>query len=446
MESERSRIRAALVNSGRYTFAEADKKLSALELDLFLSECAASTPAGQAAFLTAAITATRCFGNVSVSGALEHAITLPLPLRAGDLRAAAVSMGAMVGSGESGRRQVAIGPPLTRASSSVQAYWNGWIAGSAPGGVDSPMGRGDCVLAGAAAGALAVGQAFIAETGNPLAGRRMQSMSLWEPDGAEGQNVGPRQADCYLPTSLWLIGLGNLGQAYLWSLAMLPYQNAASVLLYLQDDDSIRKENWGTSILVQRDRYGVLKTRVGEEWAEARGFLARRIDRRLDEHLRRTPDEPAIALAGLDRMAPRRLLGNPGFDFVVDAGLGATFRDYQKLRINVFDQAHSPDVHFQGVEDRTDVDAIVKLPAYKEIAEASPEARCGAALLAAHSVAVPFVSAFASAIAITQAIRIASACPPHSVLTADLADLRSVRATPGQAQRRPSAAGERAAT
>lgn len=67
IDSETSRIRAALVNSGRYSFAEADSKLAASRLSLFVGE-AADTPAGQAAFLTATVTAARCFGAVSVHG------------------------------------------------------------------------------------------------------------------------------------------------------------------------------------------------------------------------------------------------------------------------------------------------------------------------------------------------------------------------------------------
>jgi hypothetical protein len=64
----------------------------------------------------------------------------------------------------------------------------------------------------------------------------------------------------------------------------------------------------------------------------------RRIDRPLDAHLRRQPSEPVIAMAGLDRMPARRLLGYPEFEYVIDAGLGATMADYQRFRVNVFDR------------------------------------------------------------------------------------------------------------
>jgi len=60
------------------------------------------------------------------------------------------------------------------------------------------------------------------------------------------------------------------------------------------------------------------------------------------------------ALAGLDRMAPRRLLGVPGFEYVIDAGLGATATEYRKVRLNVFDSTLDPAQYFEGVEDDTD--------------------------------------------------------------------------------------------
>ncbi len=442
INSATSRIRAALVNSGQYSFAEADEKLAASRLSLFLSSEAADTAAGQAAFLTATVTAARCFGVVSVHGQLHRPLLLPLPVQAGNLADAASELGA-VAAGPFPNRAVLIGAGLNHASTwSVQAYWDGWVAGVVPGRAATAIGRSDCVLAGIAAGALAVGQAFMAEQGHLRAGRTTQALSLWSPELGENSlnNPGPAQAECYLPLSLWLIGLGNLGQTFLWSLSMLPYPEPEKVLLFLQDDDFVREENWGTSILVRRSRYGPLKTRIAEEWAEARRFRVRRIDRRLDKYLRRTDREPLLALAGLDRMAPRRLLGLPGFEYVIDAGLGATAADYQKVRINVLDSTIDAARHFEGVEDETDgrVAQLMNLPAYQEIARKGDAGQCGAAMLAEQSVAVPFVSAVGGALAITQAIRIASGRAHHSALTGDVGDLRTVRAATGQPPKRPS--------
>lgn len=433
VDTERSRIRAALVNSGRYSFKEADQKLAASKLSLFLGDQTAATPAGQAALLTATVTAARCFGEVSVHGQLDLPLVIPVPLGVRTVAEAVTALGARRTDTPLPGRRVFIGPASESVETwSVQAHWNGWNAGIAPAHERTRIGRSDCVLAGIAAGALAVGQAFLAEQGDPRAGRTTQSLSLWSPELGRGTD-DPGPETFYLPLELWLIGLGNLGQSYLWAIAMLQYPSPGSVLLFLQDDDLVQEENWGTSILVERGRYDVLKTRVAEEWAERRGFRVRRIDRRLDEYLRCSDREPALALAGLDRMAPRRLLGRPGFEYVVDAGLGATATDYQKFRINVFDRMSDPAIHFAGSEDETErvVKELLELPAYQELALRDGDGGCGAAMLAERSVAVPFVSAFVGALAVTQVIRISCGESHHTSSTGNVGDMRSVRATVG---------------
>lgn len=400
IDSETSRIRAALVNAGLHTFSEAEEKLAASRLSLVLAADAAHTPAGQAAFLTAAVTGVRCFGDVDIHGPLDQPLLFPLPIAAKSLGEAAAVLGAKESQVPPSGRRILIGSELEDGDGwSVEAFWNGWMAGVAPGRKPVAIGRSDCTLAGIAAGALAVGQAFLAEQGHPRAGRTVQHLSLWAPELGEqdAHQLGPRLREVYLPAGLWLVGLGNLGQAYLWSLTLLPYARPDEVLLFLQDDQHIRKENWGTSILVQRGRYGSLKTRVAEEWATERGFQVRRIDRRLDEHLVRSDAEPGIALAGLDGMHARRLLGHRGFEYVIDAGLGATVSDYRKFRINVFDSTSNASDHFQGVEDpRAQVaQELMQLRSYQELAHSRGDGGCGAAMLAESSVAVPFVSALA---------------------------------------------------
>ena len=53
----------------------------------------------------------------------------------------------------------------------------------------------------------------------------------------------------YLPTRLWLIGLGHLGQAYLFALGLLPYERPSDLHLLLQDDDIVTPSTESTSIL-----------------------------------------------------------------------------------------------------------------------------------------------------------------------------------------------------
>jgi hypothetical protein len=434
IDSERSRIRAALVNSGKFSFDEADKKIAASNLAIVLSEDVASTPAGQAAFLTAVAAGVRCFGKVNVSGALDCPVILPMPMGSKTLRKASAVLGARPSSGLHPKRTVFFGQVRSPVEGwSLQAFWNGWNIGIAPATMAQSVGRSTCALAGIAAGALAVGHAFFAEQGDPRVGRTIQQISLWVPDTDDDGSAGLGPETVILPKELWLIGLGNLGQAYLWSLSMLPYPEPCDVLLFLQDDESIEKENWGTSILVKRNRYGLLKTRVAEMWAEGCKFQVRRIDRRLDEFMRRTEFEPIIALAGLDRISSRRLLGLPGFEYIIDGGLGATAANFQQFRVNVFDREHNPADHFSGIEDRTEKVSreLMELPAYRDLAQKSKDGGCGVAMLAEKSVAVPFVSAFVGALVVTQAIRYVSGYAPYFSVTGNLGELRTVRTNPG---------------
>lgn len=434
---ETARVQAAFVNAGLCDYERAHEKLSSAQLVVHLME-QSNTIAGQAAALTAIVTASRCFlGGVSFVGDVSAPLIVPFPLGVKTLGEAAILLGAVLTPVAPTAKVVLIGSgECVKDVWAVRAFWDGWTAGVMPGNINCRTGRNDCCLTGIAAGALAVGQAFSAEQKDPLAGKRTQALSLWSPDSSDKETsaLDPEMEEVNLPTALWLIGLGNLGQAFLWALSSLPYEKPEHLTLFLQDDDIIKSENWGTSVLVQKNCYGSLKTKVAENWALARGYKARRIDRKLDTDLRRMEQEPPIALAGLDRMPPRRLLGRPGFEYVIDAGLGATAKNYRDFRVNVFDRRQDPAAHFAGVEDNTNevIADLMQLPAYKELAAKSGDGGCGAADLAGKSVAVPFVSAFVGALAITQAIRVASGQAVHQTIRGKLGDLKTVRAVLGE--------------
>ena len=133
IDSESSRIRSVFVNSGRYNFAEAEEKLAVSTLCLMMGDDAASTPAGQAAFLTAAIAGTRCFGQVAISGTLDASLLFPLPIPAKTLAEAAVYFGAQRTNGLASTRKVLFGSTLAAEDGwAVRAVWNGWISGSRP--------------------------------------------------------------------------------------------------------------------------------------------------------------------------------------------------------------------------------------------------------------------------------------------------------------------------
>ena len=401
LDRQIARLAKILVDSENISFDEAQAKLRALTMEIVVGRDAAS-PAAHAAILTAASVASRTFvGGVRVTGAVDGFVNSALPLRAGSLAEAAAVVGASGFKGTSSQRIFVGANPAAEGGCSVSPWWQGWSAGTAETG-ESCCDVGDNPLPGIAAGALAVGVAFDVE--RQRCGELRREVGLWPVADTEAPNF----AEVFLPGALWLIGLGNLGQAFLWTLAALPYKNPSDVSLVVQDREEVTEENWGTSVLVKEEAYGILKTKVAEGWASDKGFDLRRLDCRLLGSDRLHNDDPRLALSGVDKIEVRKLMATVGFDCIVDAGLGRTASDFDKYRVTVFDRVRSIDKHFVG---QTDIPPRVDAPdgePYHQLA--SEVGLCGAAEIGGASVAAPYVSAFAAAIAVSRTIAVASGC------------------------------------
>ena len=97
--------------------------------------------------------------------------------------------------------------------------------------------------------------------------------------------VGP--ALKFLPLKLWFLGLGHLGQAYLWNAALLPYRDRSATHFVLQDLDRVVKGNWCIGLLCEEGSSDQYKTRVCSNWLEARHFKTRIYERPFDETVAR---------------------------------------------------------------------------------------------------------------------------------------------------------------
>ncbi len=410
LDRQIARLAKILVDSEGVSFNVAQAKLRALTLEIFVGPDAVSS-AAHAAVLTAVSVGRRTFvGGVRVTGALDQPLNSALPLSASSLGEAAVEVGASTFERSPSRRIVVGTSGPLDATWSIAASCDGWRAGTAEVGA-ATWGEVDNPLAGIAAGALAVGKAFEAERG--LKPDLRTEINLWPV--AHAAQEAPRFADVFLPGALWMIGLGNLGQAFLWALAAIPYADPTSVSLVLQDRDKITDENWATSVLVNDETVGWQKTQVCERWAAAKGFDVRRIDRRLVANDRLEDDDPRVALSGVDKIEARKLMAEIGFDCIVDAGLGRTSKDFDRYRVTVFDHTRPINKHFAGQRDEPVDEAITNDKAYKSLE--AEVGRCGMAEVAGASVAAPYVSALAAAVAVSRLIAVASGCecPPNEV-------------------------------
>ena len=427
-ESLHRLVKLAL-DSGEATCPEeAEHIFSQYCLHIYLGAEWADTLAGEAAFLTALNTASRAFlGGVFVSGDIEQ--TLHVPLFVGKTISEVVPTlgGQLVAHPPTEVPTIVIGlwDPQRAPSFCIRLLHSGWQAGCAPIQVPTVLtSHRDNPLAGIAAAALAVNEAFLHIRGDlPIAGDREVGISLWNPsaidDWASEKNQGPNLK--YLPAALWLIGLGHLGQAYAWTLGMLPYATDCRPYLVLQDIDTVAESNLSTCILVSNKHIGQRKTRVIAKQLEAVGFKTDIVERRFTDLQRVAPDEPATALFGVDNIVARRAIDTAGFRMVVEAGLGSGHRDFRNIRTHVFPGSR------QAVETWSATDAVqeaVELtPVYENLAKVSNN-RCGVTQLATRAVATPFVGAMASALVLGDVIRMLHGGQVHSTMDLQLKDVR----------------------
>ena len=208
----------------------------------------------------------------------------------------------------------------------------------------------------------------------------------------------------YLPSSLWLLGLGNLGQATLWTLSLLPYSDPTGVTLLLQDPDISGPENLDTQILTTHAWVGQKKARASARFAEERGFATAISEQRFSAATHRSEHEPGLLLCGLDNLETRRVAAQTeaGFDLVIDAGLGGSAAEVFDIRIHSFPGARTPE---EAWPPQTAM-ANRPLPAsLQSLVDEGRLDRCGALSIAGKSMGVPSTAVVAAAIQVGQACR-----------------------------------------
>jgi hypothetical protein len=363
----------------------------------------AATAAGQAATLTAVVTARKCFGRVTLVSETDAPLTAKLPVGT-TLQRAARRLGARVSRKPPARttHTIIIGDSPCGGGWKIQCWWDRWLSGTRARG--EIAGDSRLALSGVFAAALAVRQVFASVlAGRPLRARDA-TISLWTPwMAADRTNIGPESFD--VPDQFWFLGLGHLGQGFIWNLCLLGTRGGRAVV---QDDQTIGEENEATSLLVTSGDIGEKKARIAAKWLGTAGWTADIIERRHDGDIRLTPDDPPYLLSGLDRIEPRRVMAKHGFDYMIDAGLGHGPHDFEGIQLRVIgkgapsgDLWSAPEHTLEGPPSDRQAS-----PAYKDLEEQIGQ--CGIVSFAEASTSVPFVGAATGALVIAQAIRLGS--------------------------------------
>lgn len=417
---EDDRLAHLLMNGNRDAgYDEARKRLDRAALVLS-ADGSAALPWAQAALLTAAECGVRMFpGGVHLASRFDE-LAIVGQLRGWPLRRHFEAAGCRTTIAPDHAIPLHIGPDLHGTRRGLRCWADGWTAFASP---NAPASQPRCgnEIGGVLAGALGVGEVFRrAVLGDLRAGRGTSRLSAFL-----SGDTGDEEAELkHLPTAFWLLGLGNLGQAALWTIGMLPYYDPCAVSLFLQDFDTSEAGNLPIQILTRPHWIGRKKARSAAAWAEDVGFRTTIVERRFEAGTRRSDGEPGLALVGVDNLAARRAAAASNFDLVLDAGLGATAPEIFDIRLHAFPGLRSPEQAWP----EPDPEAQRPLdPAFQKLLDAGRIDKCGAMTMAGRSLGVPSTAVAAAAIQIAQACCAVANGSYCDLVDVDLTDYRRVR-------------------
>jgi len=430
-----SRTALLVMQGGASSLEAAETLLASEEIVLMAGAECATSMAHQAALLTAANTAGRAVGNVSV---IADSDTLAAPVITGPLEGIAVSEALtrlratpVAALEETSAPVLVIG--TVAAPGAIRVTWTGWTA-AVRTDLECRLTEDDHMpLAPIAAAALGVSEAFQRLRSHPEAGYRDVTLSLWDLSASDPiAQPGPRVE--WLPSEWALLGLGHLGQANAWSISFLPYAETTLVRVRLQDTDQITKATLSTGLLTFDSNVDMMKTRVVAAALEHLGFTTSIIEQRLvaGDHARYS--EPQVALIGVDNVGTRQLLSDVGWKLCIDAGLGRGINNYTRIRLQAFPGPLRSDAVPAWSEEHRPITSPPDTPAFQALRAAGVD-DCGIVTIADKAVAVTFVGTVAACLAIAEPLRALHDGPTLGVQTINLSNPAGAR-TAMQAARR----------
>lgn len=384
-------------------------------------DCAASE-ALQVALLTAVNLAHKSFSAavpVQASESVWGAVCLTALSAKSTLGEALQEIGAVRADPDQGHTlRLLVGDALA-GPRSLRVTFDGWRVGVGPAASMLRMKeRPYCMLAPVAAAALAVGESFSAWANISVeATRKNIAFSLWRPDIDVRLEEGLGQPVAEFPKKLELFGLGHLGQAYVWAMVALPFEDRGELLPYLCDDDVVELPNLETGSLLRTENLSGRKTRVIADWLRQRGFDSRLVERFIDGSYHRCLSEPTIALSGFDNNEARQWLTRAGFSSIFDSGLGGEATNFDSIAVRTWPNPQTAEVLWPQ-EDR--VAREKRMDRQKQKASSNPAYgdiaadECGMLLVADKAVAVPFVGAVAATFVLAEVLRATNGGPVFS--------------------------------
>lgn len=403
--------------------------LASFGLVIEVGEEIARSAAHQTALLTLVNTARRTLlGGVEVVGLTDAPCLSPLMPRRSLVEAVTELQGVHVVTATPGKPMAIIGSGVGRVSASAvwQVTWEGWRGGVVPESYGRRLSEDNFnPLAPILAASVCASEVFSFLSGDhPLAGLQSVGLSLWRP-GSDWLAGGDGEAPIdFLPDSLWILGLGNLGQAFATCLASLPYPVPSGVRVVLQDNDRIALSNDSTSLLSFARDVGRRKTRAVAEWLEARGFECFLEERRFGKHTARAESEPSVMLCGVDNALARAELDPANFELILEAGLGAGPEAFRSIAVHAFPASRTPAEVWSAQVGQAGIN-YENRPAYAVLRKEGFD-KCGLTQLASRTVGAPFVGLIAACLVFSELLRRLNGGPQSEVISTSALALEDV--------------------
>ncbi|MDD2305195.1 MAG: ThiF family adenylyltransferase [Prolixibacteraceae bacterium] len=250
-------------------------------------------------------------------------------------------------------------------------------------------------------------------------------ISLWNLNSGEdwhkSENEGPEKP--YLPRNIWTLGLGHLGQAYLWTLGFMPFENLNQVQVLLQDADIVQPENIGSQVLCFEENIRKPKTRACMNFLEGLNFRTQIIEKPFikgDCEQEWAENYPFI-LNGVDNVKTRKSINKASFKLFIDGATNGQFDlfDSFTMRNISFIQKDPDSIWPQENED----EVIFLKNLYHKYEK---EHTCGK--LANIGISTPFVGLFSSTIIVGELIRSLNQGRRYSIVSLQMRNLNSMEA------------------
>jgi len=427
-EDNYNRLAASMLEKNDdMAYEEAIKKLESFMLNLICGEEIKTSLSLQAALLTAVNTGKRAFlGGVYVLLPQATACLLNWGNEK-SLNEIIIELGGNLVENISKEASFSLmfGLQANIDENQLQLICNSWQGGICHG-KDAPVleRSEEMPLGGIAAASIAVGTAFIRVSGiNISAGDKTTGISLWKPGSNWLDTMAIGHPVSFLPKKYWLLGLGHLGQAYIWTIGLLPYKIHEETTIILQDFDKIVEANWSSGLLCEKQDVRKFKTRVCADWLEQRGFDTVIVERKFDENTKRVDDDPHLALCGFDSAKSRTLLENAGFHLIVEAALGSSLNDFDEIALHTFPNSSKTAKEIWTVDERV---GKTKKNVLKQFSHLEKE-DCGiiAQNIAGKAISSSFVGALAGSLVIAETIKALHVGFKYDMVVTQIRDIKN---------------------